>query len=331
MPATEQTSWNLKTLHVVFAAVAVLLLGSTVKLLTADHNRPWKTYAKEFRELETWTARSRVEEQDSRSYETRRQALEQALIDTRRADLDGGVVEAFIAQVRTVAEDEQAADLAELDVDQLRTQQDPDERMVLRGDLLARLRDIVKRIKFREDNLAGSLKLRRAELDKTRADYELAVSEESAADRQAVLLGLADVKRKEVADASLTFQAASTHRKTLESLLQKLTAAEDTAAKGVADHRAKLVQLQKTLDQRSGNVGKSLLELPVLDAFNSPLRVDQIWLPQLTLNNNFRDVARFDRCTTCHRGMDKSMPGTPTVPGYPQSESMTVQLGTPAA
>jgi hypothetical protein len=230
MPATEQTSWNLKTLHVVFAAVAVLLLGSTVMLLTADHNRPWKTYAKEFRELETWTARSRVEEQDSRSYETRRQALEQALIDTRRADLDGGVVEAFIAQVRTVAEDEQAADLAELDVDQLRTQQDPDERMVLRGDLLARLRDIVKRIKFREDNLAGSLKLRRAELDKTRADYELAVSEESAADRQAVLLGLADVKRKEVADASLTFQAASTHRKTLESLLQKLTAAEDTAA-----------------------------------------------------------------------------------------------------
>ena len=124
--------------------------------------------------------------------------------------------------------------------------------------------------------MAGSLKLRRAELDKTRADYELAVSEESAADRQAMLLGLADVKRKEVADASLAFQAANTHRKTLESLLQKLTAAEDTAAKDVADHRAKLVQLQKTLDQRSGNVGKSLLELPVLDAFNSPLRVDQI-------------------------------------------------------
>ena len=331
MPATEQTWWNLKTLHVVFAAVAVVLLGSTVMLLTADHNRPWKTYAREFRELETWTAQSRVEEQDSRSYETRRQALEQTLIDTRREDLDEGVIDAFIVEVRTVAEDQQAADLAERDVDQLRTQQDPGERMVLRGDLLARLRDIVKRIKFREDNVAGSLKLRRAELDKTRADYELAVSEESAADRQAMLLGLADVKRKEVADASLAFQAANTHRKTLESLLQKLTAAEDTAAKDVADHRAKLVQLQKTLDQRSGNVGKSLLELPVLDAFNSPLRVDQIWLPQLTLNNNFRDVARFDRCTTCHRGMDKSMPGTPTVPGYPQMESMTVQLGTPAA
>jgi hypothetical protein len=45
------------------------------------------------------------------------------------------------------------------------------------------------------------------------------------------------------------------------------------------------------------------------------LRIDQIWLPQLTLNNNFRDVARFDRCITCHKGMDKSVPGSPTDPG----------------
>ena len=331
MPATEQTWRNLKLLHVVFALTAVALLLATVFMLTADHNRPWKKYAREFRELETWTAQARIDEQDSTSYETRRTELEAALGEARRADLDGAVAQAFIAEVRTVSEDAQAADRAELDVDQLRSQQDPDQRLVVRGDLLARLRDIVKRTKFREDNLAGALKLRRAELDKNRADYELAVAEEGPADRQAALLALADSKRKDVVTASLAFQDANTHRKKLDALLGQMTKGEDDAAKAISDHRAKLAQLEKTFEQRRSTAGKSVLELPVLDAFNSPLKVDQIWLPQLTLNNNFRDVARFDRCTTCHRGMDKSMPGAPTEPGYPQAETVTVAIATPAA
>ncbi len=33
--------------------------------------------------------------------------------------------------------------------------------------------------------------------------------------------------------------------------------------------------------------------------------VAQIWLPELTINYNFRQVARSDRCITCHQGIDK--------------------------
>ena len=305
MPATEQTWRNLKILHVVFGLVAIVLLLATVLMLAADHNRPWKKYARGFRNLETWSAAARVAEQDSAAYEARRTELEDQLAAARRADLDAALAKQFIAQVRTVPADAEAADRAQLDVDQLASQADPDERLVLRGDLLARLRDIAKRAKFREDLLAGALKLRKAELDKNRADYELAVAESLPQQRQTELLALADAKRAEVNAATLEFQAANTHRKELDATLLKLTADEDAAAKAVADHRAKLAQLQKTLADRKPNAGKAVLELPVLDAFNGPLRVDQLWLPQLTLNNNFRDVARFDRCTTCHRGMDK--------------------------
>ena len=331
MPATEQTWRNLKILHVVFAVAAILLLVATVLLLAADHNRPWKQYARGFRDLETWSAAARVEEQDSKAYEARAKELDDALAEARRADVDPRLAAAFVAQVRSVPADAEAADLAQLDIDRLKGQADPAERLVLRGDLLARLRDIVKRSKFREDQDAGALKLRKAELDKARADYELAVAEEAAQARQNELLAIADAKRAEVAAATAGFQAANTHRKALEAALQKLTAAEDVAAKAVADHRSKLAQLQKTLDQRKPNAGKSVLELPVLDAFNGPLRVDQIWLPELTLNNNFREVARFDRCTTCHRGMDKSAPGAPTDPAYRQAEAITLALPTPAA
>ncbi len=317
-------------LHVVFGVVAILLLLATVMMLVSDHNRPWKKYQREFRALETWSAAARVDEQDSRSFEQQSQQLEAALADARRADLDPALAEAFLTQVRTVPADAEAADRAKLDVDQLQSQSDAAERLVLRGDLLARLRDIVQRAKFREDLLAGALKLRKAELDKFRADYELGVAEEATQDKLASLLALADSKRAEVATATLDFQTANTHRKALESTLKKMTSGEDAAAKSLADHRSKLNQLSKALRDRAPNAGKTLLELPVLDAFNGPLRIDQIWLPQLTLNNNFRDVARFDRCITCHKGMEKSVAGSPTEPAYRQTETVALSLPTPA-
>ena len=330
MPATEQTWRNLKALHVVFGVVAILLLLATILMLVSDHNRPWKKYQREFRALETWSAAARVDEQESRSFAEKSQQLEAALAEVRRADLDPAITEQFLAQVRTVSADAEAADRVQLDIDQLRSQSDAAQRLVIRGDLLARLRDIVQRAKFREDLLAGQLKLRKAELDKNRADYELAVSEDASNEKQAALLALADAKRAEVGTATLEFQAANTHRKALEATLRKLTADEDAAAKTLADHRSKLNQLTKALKDRAPNAGKSLLELPVLDAFNGPLRIDQIWLPQLTLNNNFRDVARFDRCITCHKGMDKSVPGAPTEPAYRQEETVRLSLPTPA-
>jgi len=331
MPATEQTWRDLKILHVVFALTAIALLAATVAMLAVDHNRPWKKYQREFRALETWSAAARVDEQDSRSYEAKARDLEAALGEARRADLDPALVKTFLEQVRTEPADAEAADRAQLDVDTLARQTDPSERLALRGDLLERLRDIAKRAKFREDLRAGQLKLRKAELDKNRADYELAVADEAPQNRLDALLALADAKRAEVGKATLENQAANTHRKALEATLRQITAVEDAAAKTLADHRQKLGQLAKTLKDRAPNAGKSLLELPVLDAFNGPLRVDQIWLPKLTLNNNFRDVARFDRCTTCHKGMDKSLPGEPTAPAYPGTELVSLSLPTPAA
>jgi cytochrome c551/c552 len=331
MPATEQTWRNLKILHVVFGVTAILLLLATVVMLAVDHNRPWKKYQREFRALETWSAAARVDEQDSRGYGEKSHELDAALAEARRADLDPALAESFLSQVRKVPADAEAADRAQLDIDVLQKQTDPAERLALRGDLLQRFLDIAKRAKFREDLLAGQLKLRKAEFDKNRADYELAVADGAKQEKLDALLALADAKRAEVSAATLENQAANTHRKTLESILRQITATEDAAAKAVADHRQKLQQLSKTLKDRAPNVGKTVLELPVLDAFNGPLRVDQIWLPQLTINNNFRDVARFDRCTTCHKGMDKSLPGAPTEPAYCETAPVSLTLATPSA
>jgi hypothetical protein len=243
-------------------------------MLTADHDRPWKKYARGFRELETWSAKARVQEQESKAYEARGRELADALAKARRM-LDPALVEQMLAAVRTVPEDAEAAADAEAalakvvaSVKALPPQAEVDPAKVnaaaesgtadqlwsavfaARGDLLVRLRDIAKRAKFREDQLAGALKLEKAQLDKNRADYELAIADEAPTDRQQALLAITDAKRADVAVATGKFQEANTHRLVLDGALRRITAAEDAAAKGVDDHRGKLVQLQKTLDQR---------------------------------------------------------------------------------
>ena len=37
----------------------------------------------------------------------------------------------------------------------------------------------------------------------------------------------------------------------------------------------------------------------------------------MTINYNFAQAARFDRCTTCHRAISTTAPGTATDPLYP--------------
>src|SRR5262249_35066181 len=36
-----------------------------------------------------------------------------------------------------------------------------------------------------------------------------------------------------------------------------------------------------------------------------PTKIQQISLPELTINYNFKEVPRYDRCTTCHLGIEK--------------------------
>jgi hypothetical protein len=46
--------------------------------------------------------------------------------------------------------------------------------------------------------------------------------------------------------------------------------------------------------------------MPVIDGFSSPYRINQYTLDTLPIDYSFKHVTRFDRCTTCHLGVEKS-------------------------
>ena len=73
---------------------------------------------------------------------------------------------------------------------------------------------------------------------------------------------------------------------------------------------------------------------PVLNAlYDGNVRIDQIWLPDMSINFNFSTPARFDRCKTCHQSISQSAPGAPTTAAYPnlsaEEKERVVTLITP--
>ncbi|MEX0867329.1 MAG: hypothetical protein WD030_08215 [Pirellulales bacterium] len=190
----------------------------------------------------------------------------------------------------------------------------------LRSRLFGKMRDYVAGVKFVEDTLAGKLKFRRADLDAARSRYDLGIrdaveSQELEKYKQEVA-EIESGNEQSVAAYSSEYEDAKLRREALEGMLREMTDEEQFARKALDDHIATLERLRQSQQERGMKGIKNLLTLPILDAFGSPLRIEQIWLPELTLNNNFRDVARFDRCITCHQGINATEPGSATLPAY---------------
>jgi cytochrome c2 len=118
-------------------------------------------------------------------------------------------------------------------------------------------------------------------------------------------------------------------RKEVDDLTQKVVGAKaeaDQWDEKVKDKKRQKDELERPLTVAIGNM-KRLLDdfdrqmnlaikkkwtmadwfrsLPVIDGFASPTRIEQITLHDLTIDYNFKGVTRFDRCTTCHKGIDR--------------------------
>jgi cytochrome c551/c552 len=334
MPATEQTWRNPKLLHLVFGVTSVAMLGTTVWMLGADHAREWKNYQRKFRDVETWTAQSRVDSQETAAFAVERKKLIAHLEEVRAEVLDNKLIDEFKKKAAERAK-ENGYDLVAITrandaLNSARPVIQDQQQLIARHDqVLKSLDAVLKLARFDEDNKQLALKSDRALLDDVRSRYAVGVDEELDAKTLAEIQKLADAQVKLVDEKTLEAQAAKTHRLALQDIFTDITAKETAGIKAIADHDANLKRAKTAYEERSPNWRKSILELPIIDAFGRPLEIKQIWLPQLTLNNNFRDVARFDRCTTCHQGIDKTAPGAALQPGYEPIQALTLTLATP--
>jgi mono/diheme cytochrome c family protein len=160
------------------------------------------------------------------------------------------------------------------------------------------------------DNKARTIK---ADLDSRRSFYDIEVENNGP--------GTAKAKRykDEIDDLQSKLSKAQADLDKIKNERESLIRERTEIRKPLDTAELKRKKLLDDFDLQAKSVDKDrwrfndwFRSLPVLDAFNSPLRIHQIVLPDLPIDYNFKYVTRFDRCMTCHQGIDK--------PGYEKAE-----------
>ena len=279
--------------------------------------------------------------------------------DAARADAEEKVAAAAAAQeaLEAVSEGEdEARKKAEADLELARTasaeaaelleekQQEAEQAEIAaaarRDDLTQAMTAIIERARFREDKLLGDRKFKAADYDAARATLDLAVRDEREQSVQDQLQSQLDDLKTELDVLTLEYQDAADYRKRLDDVVARISASIVAVDEELATASENLDRLETTLKERQATyftssfpfLGKRILELPIVDAFNSPLKIDNLWTENLTITNgSFGQVRRFDRCTTCHKAIDQTQPGSAVEPAYETERVLRFALSSPTA
>jgi mono/diheme cytochrome c family protein len=213
--------------------------------------------------------------------------------------------------------------------------------------------DVVLTLKNQEDNAMTDRKFENANLDKAKSEVDIGVRDtpvttdkeklDAYSEKMLALQKNVDAIARRVDRLQRIYQARNMARVALEKEVKKLTTEQEDAKKALDASQADIARLEKAWSSRNESyfvfsktppfifLGKRWLTLPILTAFNSPRKIDNLWADGLEINNNFRNVRRFDRCTTCHQQMQKSLPGAPNDPAFIPDHEFDVLVPPPTA
>jgi cbb3-type cytochrome oxidase cytochrome c subunit len=273
MPATEETYRRQPTLHLVFAISSIAMLLSTVWMVLADHIRPWKQVQREFQTVE----REKLEASEKAKLEEQKSKY-QAQIDTIDAKIEAADQSAAQRAAEITAIDRELSGLGgtaeRLDTQRRFQKADLDSKRSLYDGMIDRGEEGNARV-----YLASVVTDAEKQLDKLSLELEKARKDEKAKkDEKEKLLGYVDNLKKD---------------------REKLTRDADRVARVIKQKE----QLHGGTDWWS-NLQAFSRSLPGIDLM-PPTKIQQISLPDLTINYNFKEVPRYDRCATCHQGIER--------------------------
>ena len=208
-----------------------------------------------------------------------------------------------------------------------------------RSEIVAEMNEILRRAKLREDVLASDRKFTSADLDAAKATRGLNIRDGKSVEEINQTQDVIDPIKSELNQLTLLRDDAISNREAIQDIIRNITAAELDLEMRLSNSQAEADRLATAIDERESKffdftkmppLGKKWLELPILNAFNSPLKIDNLWTDGLTQPvGNFGQIRRFDRCTTCHKGIEKTMAGSAVEPAYKPQINLQFTLYTP--
>lgn len=203
-----------------------------------------------------------------------------------------------------------------------------------RDDVLAELQSFIRAAKLKESNLVGEKKAVNGE--RTAVVSELGLLNAHGGAPDAVEAKQVQINALDRRLDKLTEQiaAAKEYRLNIEAIVGRINSKTTELDKELGAMKTELARLDDLVYKNTTHALEWVTRWPVLNAlYDGNIRIDQNWLPDLTINYNFTQAARFDRCTTCHRAISTTAPGTAADPAYPalapSERDFTVKLATP--
>lgn len=298
MPATEDYLRPLPKMHRWFAVSMLVLFFATLLMMYFDHHDEWRAYQHEFYRLEAdkLAAEEQAKKAELVGLPTDGAARSQAQIDAAYA--------AKLEELRSAKEAKEAelkqavSDLAEREANVKK----------LDNDYLMQMRVVREK---------------RAIRDVARADFDLGVRDQVPPERYAALKEDFNAKQNEVLRLEAELDQRDAARKSAAMELKKLTAERDKAVAAIKAFEADIVRLETARDRIEPvsavkKFKRWLMEQPIVDGFNSHIKIVQDWLPEMKITLGMAKTARFDRCRTCHLAIDRVGPGN--VPDFPHGD-----------
>lgn len=269
MAATDQTYRNQKTLDIVFAVSCILMLLGTLWMFWQDYDRQFKHIQREFRDVE----------EAMNEY----QMLAALPSSEQMAEAQKKVL---VAQKSFKAAHD-------------------------------KIRGRERELMAKHDLTDNEYRSTKADFDSKTSLYNIAIEhlgKASDPNRQKILQGEVSQLDKELRDlqAQLTKAQDELDRIDLDNrkdVTQPLAVPQqqvDQAENDLKKLSAGFDRYAKVTAQKRWKFGDEFRRLPILDAFESPTKIKQLWLPELTIDyGGFKDVPRYDRCISCHLGIDR--------------------------
>jgi cytochrome c551/c552 len=234
------------------------------------------------------------------------------------------------AQARTAAT---AADAGPAEQQALAAAEDA--ARAARERVLAEMDVFIREARRKENALVADKKARNGERTAAVSELGIKIGEGANPDSIAKTQGAIDDLDANLADLTSQIADAKGYRLDLEAFVAQASAEKTALMKQVDTMQTELTRLDEQVAKNTSNVGEWITRWPVLNAlYSGNVRVEQTWLPDMTVNYNFAQAARFDRCITCHRAIATTAPGTATDPLYPtvpdEQRDLTLTMNVPA-
>jgi mono/diheme cytochrome c family protein len=274
MAATDQTYRHQRTLDIVFAVSCVLMLLATAFMFGVDYAQwgsavSWKQAQKDFRDVEVALNELNMLKVLPNKEEV--DAKVQAVADARKALQD--------------AKDQLAPLNRQLSAEHDRNDQ------------------AYRTIKATYDSKMSYRDITAGFLGKAATDSQRALLKGYLEKQENELVSIREkMNRAQDALDETNAKIRDEVKSKLADHESKLSEAEDDLKKmtGVFDRYA------KTTVQKQWGFGDWFRSLPIIDGFASPTKINQFALNDLTIDYSFKDVPRYDRCTTCHVAIERA-------------------------